>query len=71
MKNHVSLSTLRVTLLLSIVLILHSCGSFQPTSQYATDGIYGSDQNSVKVSPSEVVALVLAEHKQEVDQNLR
>lgn len=56
MKNHVSLSTLRVTLLLSIVLILHSCGSFQPTSQYATDGIYGSDQNSVKVSPSEVVS---------------
>ena len=44
MKNHLSASTLRTTFLIVFSVFLYSCGSFQPTSYYATDGIYGSDQ---------------------------
>ena len=44
MKNYPSASTLRTTFLIVFSVFLYSCGSFQPTSYYATDGIYGSDQ---------------------------
>ena len=44
MKNHPSTSILRTTFLIVFSISLYSCGSFQPTSYYATDGIYSSDQ---------------------------
>ena len=44
MKNHPSTSILRTTFLIVFSIFLYSCGSFQPTSYYATDGIYSSDQ---------------------------
>ena len=37
-------SILRTTFLIVFSIFLYSCGSFQPTSYYATDGIYSSDQ---------------------------
>ena len=43
MKNHVSSSTLRTSVLIAFATVLHSCGSFQPTSYYASDGIYADD----------------------------
>ena len=44
MKNHPSTSILRTMFLIVFSIFLYSCGSFQPTSYYATDGIYGSEQ---------------------------
>ena len=46
MKNHPSASTLRTTFLIVFSVFLYSCGSFQPTSYYASDGIYGSEQQA-------------------------
>jgi len=50
MKNNQSASILRTTYLIVFSIFLYSCGSFQPTSYYAFDGIYGSDQQ-VKITP--------------------
>ncbi len=44
MKNHPPTPILRTIFLIVFSISLYSCGSFQPTSYYATDGIYSSDQ---------------------------
>jgi len=53
MKNFQLASILRINTGIFFSIILFSCGSFQPTSYYAEDGIYGSDQQKVVVQKNE------------------
>ena len=49
MKNHVFPSILRTSVLIAFALVFHSCGSFQPTSYYASDGIYTDDDQAQNI----------------------
>ena len=49
MKNNIFSSTLRTFVLIAFAMVLHSCGSFQPTSYYAPDGIY-ADYGQAQIS---------------------
>ena len=53
MKNFPLTAIVRINIGLFFSIILFSCGSFQPTSYYAEDGIYGNEQQKVVVPKSE------------------